>query len=190
MDLAKMFLCITGILFFSGCALLENPAVRIPAFYDLDAGKTETVSSVPVTFRNFADISGNGIRMVRRLSNGQITFDDLNRFSAPPSQLIRRRLTELFPAAAENGQAVRISGTLIRLEADCSKKEALMEIDYTLEYKGCKRALRHRIREKITSCSGKEIAAAFEACVNTSGRRLGSAAGAFKAGQDKIKVKK
>lgn len=190
MDLAKMFLCVTGILLFSGCALLEDPEVRIPAFYDLDAGKTENISSVPVTFRNFADISGNGIRMVRRLKGGEITFDDLNRFSAPPSQLIRRRLTELFAVSADNGETVRISGTLLRLEADCSKKEALMEIDYTLEYGNCKTALRHSIREKIGSCSGRDIAAAFEACVNTSARRLSAAAGAFKADRSKIKVKK
>ena len=190
MDLVKMLLCTAGVLLAAGCAFLGEPEVRIPAFYDLSAGKTEHTASVPVIFRSFSDISGNGLRMVRRLKDGRITFDDLNRFSAPPAQLIRRRLTEDFSVSAANGETLRISGTLLRLEADCFRNEALLEIDYTLEYGGRKTAVRHRILKKIASCSGKDMAAAFEACVDSSALRLAAEAGTFKENCDKTKVKK
>lgn len=163
-----------------GCSLLSKPHYKETAFYDLGAQKdVPHISSVPVEFLPFSDATGNGVRFLIRGVGGGVRLDAYNCFSAPPAQLIRRRLIELFPASFSDG-SVKVSGSLNRLECDRERGSALMAIDYRLSCNKQKKAVRHRIETKALRFDGPGIAAAFEKAVIISAQRLAGDVSAFK----------
>lgn len=160
-----------AVLLLSGCSLMQKPEYSVPSFYDLSAQKAAPVVSAPAEFRSFADVTGNGTGIVSRTAGGKVTSDDLNRFTAPPVQLIRRRLIELFPPAPAQ-TSLKVSGTLSRFEIDRGSRSARLALDYQLLCHGRSRALRHRIRVPLKGESGEMCAEALESCVIASARRL------------------
>lgn len=163
----------------TGCALLSSADSPEPAFYDLAAAAAPAVVSPPVVFSSISDLTGNGLRFVERLPDGRVRPDDLNRFSAPLSQLILRRLNELFRTdPAEDSLGVR--GTIIRFETDREKGKALMVADYYLSCGTLHRRVRHRITADMKGHSGADRSAALEKCVIRSAQRLGKELCAFK----------
>ena len=159
-----------ALLMLSGCFLLQEPEYSIPVCYDLASQKAAPVVSAPVEFRSFIDVTGNGTGIVYRAAGGEVTSDDLNRFTAPPVQLIRRRLIELFPPAAQN--SLKVSGILSRFEIDRESRRAVMALDYKILCNGTGKALRHRISVPLKGESGALCAEALESCVIRSARRL------------------
>lgn len=160
-----------AVVMLSGCSLMQKPEYSLPSFYDLSAQKAAPLVSAPAEFRSFADVTGNGMEIVSRIGGGKVSKDDLNRFTAPPVQLIRRRLIELFPPASSQ-TSLKVNGILSRFEIDSENGTAVMALDYMLNCDGCSRALRHRIRLPLKGNSGESYAEALESCVITSARRL------------------
>lgn len=188
----KKILCLipaAGLLLTGGCSLFSSAASAPPAFYDLASQEAAPVGTVQAEFRTLADVTGNGLGIVTRLKDGRVVSDDLNRFSAPPVQLIRRRLTELFPAKIP-GQGVKIGGTLCRFEIDAARSCALLVMDYHLAFRGAHKALRHRIETKLKGNSGRDAAGSLEECVILSARRLAAEVEGFKKECDKNKEEK
>ena len=173
---------------FAGCAFMGRPLPVEPRCFDLGALNEKAVEAPAVEFRSFTDISGNGLRIPRRSAEGTITFEENCRFSAPPAQLIRRRLTELFPVTAAT-EAVRVSAVLSRFEIDSASNSARVLIDYRFSCGEQMKGVRHDITCKIGS--GRNAAAgAMEKCVITSARRLGQEISSFYKSCEKEKVKK
>lgn len=186
----KIFLTAGWLLLAAGCALWETPEYRKPVFFDLTAKNASPVSTLPAEFKNFTDISGNGVRITRRLKDGTLSFDDDNRFSAPPAQLLRRRLTELFPAGASHKNTFTVSGRIDRFEADLKNSCALMKADYTVRYGNSRISVRHEFTEKLSGTSARDIALALESCILDSARRLAQEMAALKSSSEKSKEKK
>lgn len=172
------------------CSFLSTQEYKEVAFYDLSAEKNlPRITSVPVEFRSFTDGTGNGVRFLIREPGGRVRLDSYNCFSAPPAQLIRRRLVELFPAAFSD-DSVKISAILNRFECDRQKGVALMAVDYQLSCNKQKKALRHQIEVKIPVFDGPGIAAALERSVILSAQRLAGEVTAFRKQCAAIKEKK
>ena len=156
----------------SGCAFMGRSEVSEIVYHDLSTLKEEQVVSPPAEFRVFSDITGNGIRPVTRLRDGSVSLGEKRRFSGSPVQLIRRRLTELFPPASPEAP-LKISGTLYRFELDAGKNQAVLGIDYQLTYKKFRTVQRHRIGVKIAGDGDNAGFTALEKCIVRSARRLG-----------------
>jgi hypothetical protein len=177
-----MFAFVFALLLFctAGCSWLSAPVCSEPRLYDLGAQKDLPVlSSVPVEFRSFTDVTGSGVRFLVRDGGGQVRLDAANCFAAPPGQLIRRRLIELFPAAFSD-EAVRVSALLSRFECDRQRGAVLLAIDYQLLFSKQRKALRHRIEVKLSKFDGPAIAAALETSVIRSAQRLAGEVMEFK----------
>ena len=173
---------------FAGCAFMGRSVPVEVRCFDLGALNEKTVEAPAVEFRSFTDISGNGLRIPRRSADGTITFEENCRFSAPPAQLIRRRLTELFPVTATS-EVVRVTALLSRFEIDCTSNSARILIDYRLSCGEQTKGVRHDITCKMEP--GRNAAAgALERCVITSARRLGQEISSFFKSCEKEKVKK
>ena len=173
----------------SGCSWLGTPEAVEPRTFDLGALNEKEISAPPVEFRSFSDISGNGMRIALRRGDGSVTFEKNSRFSAPPAQLIRRRLTELFPVKSGSAPFIRVSGTVSRFEIDRKNNEALLLIDYELRLGDESKGVRHRITSKVEQ--GTDAAAlALEKCVVGSARRLAGETGVFVKECAKAKVNK
>ena len=176
----KHLCCISFALFFlgTGCAFMGRGEVSEIVYHDLSTLKEEQVVSPPAEFRVFSDITGNGIRPVTRLGDGSVSLGENHRFSGSPVQLIRRRLTELFPPASPEA-TLKISGTLYRFELDSGKNQAMLGIDYLLTYKKCRTVQRHRIGVKIAGEGQNAGFTALEKCIIRSARRLGEESSNF-----------
>jgi hypothetical protein len=176
------------LLLLSGCSLMQKPEYSVPSLYDLASQKAAPLVSAPAEFRSFADVTGNGTGIVYRAGGGEVTSDDLNRFTAPPVQLIRRRLIELFPPAAQS--PLKVSGILSRFEIDRRSKSAVMALDYQLLCHGRSKALRHRISVPLKGESGVLCAEALESCVISSARRLAGEISIFAKECERKRVEK
>ncbi|MBR7139779.1 MAG: hypothetical protein IKD44_09560 [Lentisphaeria bacterium] len=184
--LFSLFLILWG---GTGCALMQKPDYSVPTFYDLSALKVPEAISAPVEFRAFSDVSGNGVGLFSRSAEGTVESDDLNRFTAPPVQLIRRRLIELFPPVPVNNP-LKVSGTLCRFEISKPRKSALMVMDYKFSCYGMSKAVRHRIEVKLKGNSGVQKAEALESCVISSARRLAGEVSKFRKECDRKRERK
>jgi hypothetical protein len=154
-----------------GCSLLPEAGYREPAYYDLNV--LEEKSSVPLqlSLNFFSDLTGNGTRMVTRSGSGTLSFDEMNRFSAPPVQLIKRRLASFFPPAQQTA-AAGLSAELLRFEYLADKQSVRMVMDCRLRFQGKEKVFRYDGEEKAEGPDMKDAAEAFERCILSLGRRL------------------
>lgn len=176
----KIFYFVCAVLLCgAGCSLLESPQYSEPAFYDL-ASQSEPapLAAPPVEFRSFADATGNGLLLMTRISDGRVVPDDLNRFSAPPVQLIRRRLIESF--GPPSGETIKVNGLLCRFEMDLRDGKAVMIMDYLFQYSGTRKTVRHRIKVKAAGTSARHAVMALEKAVSRSAQRLAGELSLFK----------
>ena len=154
-----------------GCSLLPKADYREPAFYDLNVLEEKSAIPLQLQLNSFSDLTGNGLRMTTRNSDGTLSFDESNRFSAPPVQLIRRRLASFFPPAQPTGSA-RLSADLLRFEYLAGKQSVRMVMDCRLHIRDQEKAFRFDAEEKVKGPEMKDAAEAFERCILSLGRRL------------------
>ena len=164
----------------NGCVLFSAPGYTEPACYDLGSSDEKIPAAAAVELGLFSDKTGNGTKMVSRSADGvKISSDELNRFSASPALLVKRRLAVCFaPEKKLNREKVSVSGELLRFEYLASEKKVRMVIDYQLEYKGNTMRTRQDLEEKVSGF-GAAAAAGFEKCVVRSAKALAGEIDAF-----------
>ncbi|MBE6385411.1 MAG: hypothetical protein E7048_07085 [Lentisphaerae bacterium] len=165
---------LSGVLFFSGCSLLPEPVYAEPAYYDLCSLDEKIPVQAGVGLRSFSDKTGNGTRMVSRSDDKvRVFFDEFNRFSSAPAQLVKRRLAASFePVKNKEEDNVTVSGDLLRFEILPGENKVRMVIDYQLHCGKKSRQVRYDLEEKMTTSGPAAAAAGFEKCIIRSGRQL------------------
>ena len=165
---------LSGVLFFSGCSLLPEPAYTEPAYYDVCALDEKIPVQAVVELRSFSDKTGNGTRMVSRSDDKvRVFFDELNRFSSAPAQLVKRRLAAAFePVKNKKEVNMAVSGELLRFEILPGENKVRMVVDYQLHCGRKNKRVRYDLKEKISGSGAAAAAAGFEKCIIRSGRRL------------------
>ena len=154
-----------------GCSLLPEAGYREPAYYDLNMLEEKSAYPLQLELNSFSDLTGNGTRMVTRSGKGTLSFDEMNRFSAPPVQLIKRRLAAFFPPVKQTA-AAGLSAELLRFEYLAEKQCVRMTMDCRLRFQGKEKFFRYDGEEKVKGPDMKDAAEAFEKCILSLGRRL------------------
>lgn len=168
----KRFLyCSALFLLCGGCSLLPRAEYTEPAFHDLNVLEEKSAVPFQLVLNSFSDLTGNGTRMVTRDSRGVLSFDESNRFSAPPVQLIKRRLASFFPPVQQK-KVTALSAELLRFEFLESRQSVRMVMDCRLRFQGGEKFFRHDTEEKVQGTEAADIARAFEKCILSLARRL------------------
>ena len=163
-----------------GCALMSTPEKIQVTEYDLGTVKSAPASAkLGVEFGAFRNLSGAGTPMLFREKDGAIIQDDRCRFLLLPEHLVRRRLVELFPAPASEGD-IQVNGTLNRFEIDRGDRAGRLVIDYEVSWKGKHRTFHHAVEAPLDGDTGLDGARALEKCVIASAGKLAGELALFK----------
>lgn len=135
MKRAIMLMCCAII--FSGCSLIPmQPYIQT---YYFDIGSPEASLGTPqkdLTIMNIARSGPYREKMVFRTSQTSVRFDEFNRWSMPPTEMIKRYLTMIYETnnevGSEKGKKYSLNGELTQLEADLPNKKVNLTIRFEL----------------------------------------------------------
>jgi len=123
----KILISSLSVLFIMGCNLISQQPYINTVYFDLGAPeKLEEKKNWNLDVANFETSGPYQTRMVFRREPNIIEFDEFNRWSIPPAEMMKRYL--LIAYKSENGifpnvvEKYLLKGVLVQLEANLQKK--------------------------------------------------------------------
>ena len=117
-----------GLLLLAGCIFRDTPET---AYFDLPLPEAAAIrpDRIPVVVSEFRNESGSGVRFQLRRGS-RIEADPANKWVLPPGALLTRSLTQSLAARPDER---RVSGTLLRFEADLERGRFLLAGTYRID---------------------------------------------------------
>ena len=151
----KILISSLSVLFIMGCNLISQQPYISTVYFDLGAPvKLEDRKNWNLDVLNFETSGPYQTRMVFRREPNIIEFDEFNRWSLPPAEMIKRYF--LIAYKSENGifpnvvEKYQLKGILVQLEADLQTKTINIIIHIAIiETKSGKEIFTKTFTEKI-----------------------------------------
>lgn len=131
----KLFFALLAV-FLAGCSIFPKPDTTAVTFFDIQPPQTITSSGTApkVMVLTFHSESTYGSRMVFKMNDHQIKFDEFNRWAASPDEMVRTMLTAYLSGNKEqNGPPeLSIEGDVLKFYCDLPNKNVNITIAVTV----------------------------------------------------------
>jgi len=148
------FLVVSLMLLGCGCSILPTPPEVPVHYFDIGFPKPMEKSEVSVMITPFVTSGPYNARMVFRNSANSIEFDEFNRWSDSPAELLQRYFTLALGAGKvqkKDSKQLVLSGELLRFDGDLTNNTANLILAISIRDKDGKEPIsRHIFREKVS----------------------------------------
>ncbi len=126
-------MAMTATVLLTGCFFAAPQDIT---YYDLNIPSDMSVPGMQLTFQDFENFSGAGIRMRYRVEGNQQIPDNLNKWANSPEEMIRLYLLSALTgstAELKPGRELSIRGRLEIFDLNLTGREAILQFSYAID---------------------------------------------------------